>query len=108
MFNNNRDDSFEYEATRLQDKAAFQENHFAQQNDLISLFDLEIAKFHLKEVKQEEEFLHPVSQRTTGDLSQIIDFQIQPQEIERLGFGDELDKGFDDNLLDFSPSVCLN
>ena len=52
--------------------------------------------------------MHPVSQRTTGDLSQIIDFQIQPQEIERLGFGDELDRGFDDNLLDFSPSVCLN
>lgn len=65
-------------------------------------------KLHLKEDKQEEEFLHPVSQRTTGDLSQIIDFQISPQEKEKLGFGDELDRGFDDNLLDFSPTVCLN
>ena len=64
-------------------------------------------KPNLREDKQEYEFLHPVSQRTTGDLSQIIDFQITPQEKEELGFGDELDRGFD-NLLDFSPTVCLN
>ena len=61
-------------------------------------------KLNLKE-DREEEFMHPVSQRTTGDLSQFIGFF---HESEELGFGDKHDRGFDECLLDFSPSVCLN
>ena len=64
-------------------------------------------KLNLKE-DREEEFMHPVSRRTTDDLSQFIGCQINFHENEKLGFGDEHDRGFDESLLDFSPSVCLN
>ena len=49
--------------------------------------------------------MHPVSQRTTDDLSQFIGFFHESKELE---FGDEHDRSFDECLLDFSPSVCLN
>ena len=48
--------------------------------------------------------MQPRSQRTTCDLSQIIDF-CAPEKKEEIGFGDEPDNNFDKHLLDFSPTT---
>ena len=84
MFYNDRNFSFDHEATKIQKETVFQENNFGQEDNHHSLFDLDFVKLNLKE-DREEEFMHPVSQRTTDDLSQFIGFF---HESEELGFED--------------------
>ena len=57
----------------------------------------------MKTENQVYKYLHPVSQRTTDDLSQIIDFSAQDRK-EELGFEDNLAQDFDKYFEDFSPT----
>ena len=82
----------------------FQDSPFGLEKEPYSILDQSFHKISFKEENQDIEFLQPTSQRTTGDLSQIMDF-CRPENKEEIGFGYEPDTKFDEYLLDFSPTA---
>ena len=82
----------------------FQDSPFGLEKEPYSILDQSFHKISFKEENEDMEFLRPSSQRTTGDLSQIIDF-CTPEKKEEIGFGYEPDNKFDEYLLDFSPTT---
>ena len=88
--------------TRVFDEV-FQDSPFGLEKEPYSILDQSFHKMSFKEENEDIEFLQPRSQRTTCDLSQIIDF-CTPEKKEEIGFGYEPDNKFDEYLLDFSPT----
>ena len=88
----------------LQKERHIQKNHlFDLENDPYSILDQSFSMFTKKTENQEFEYIHPVSQRMTGDISYIIDFDA-PDTKGKLGFEDNIEQDFDKHFKDLSSN----
>ena len=93
-----------FDDIKLQEERHFKKSHlFDLENDPYSILDQSFSTFTKKAENQELEYIHPISQRMTGDLSKIIDFNALDTKGD-LGFEDDIKQDFEEYIEDFSPT----